>query len=127
MKLEKNMKKFMTDIGGTCSNWNWAWSYVNEDAKEVYMPVWDVFDKGTRGCVLKPIWNTETSRKKPGYKLMLEHIRLVVEEGYKLKVYTQVLDKARSEHPRAVRKGFYRDMTPARLIEQDGEWFAVRD
>ena len=79
-------KQFIESQGATCKNWTWSWSFINEAEKFIIFGAWDVYDDGDMTLILSEDW--EISRRggrQPGYPQSREHIRLIEEEGYKLK------------------------------------------
>jgi 5-methylcytosine-specific restriction protein A len=81
-------KKFIESHGATCSNWNWSWSFINEKEKVIIFGAWDLYTEGNLSLILSDTWTKNSKGKKPaGYEQSKEHIRLVNEEGYKLKTF----------------------------------------
>lgn len=111
----KNRKKFIESVGGTCQNWNWSWSFVNHAEKFVIFGLWDIH---TDGLILNSNW------KGPGRKQSLEHVRLISEEGYKLKVFPMRYD--RTEEGKPMIKSFDPVLIDKVLASNEsGCWYAV--
>lgn len=110
----KNRKQFIESVGATCKNWNWSWSFVNHDKKFVIFGLWDVHQDG---LILDGKW-TGPSRKQS-----LEHVRLIIEEGYKLKIFP--MEFTRTEEGRAKIKSFEPVLIDKVLIKGSGRWYAV--
>ncbi len=81
--------KFIESHGATCKNPSWSWSFINEKDKLIIFGTWEEYIKGNRFLLLSEDWefNKETNRKKAGYPQSREHIRLIEEEGYTLKIF----------------------------------------
>lgn len=89
-------KSFIESHGATCNNWSWSWSFVNHKRKFVVFGVWTELVNGDAQTILGEDWRiSEKSRVKPGYPQAIEHIRLVEEEGYRLKTF--VMEHAENE------------------------------
>src|ERR1017187_6090871 len=86
-----NRKQFIESVGGTCRNWTWSWSFINEGERTVIFGQWDIHQSGAKGLILSEDW--KTSRKgfsQPGYSQAREHVGLVEEKGYQLKTFPMV-------------------------------------
>ena len=81
-------KQFIESNGATCKNWNWSWSFINENEKTIIFGAWDFAETGHMAMIFSHDWKfSDKNRKNAGYDQSLEHIRLVEEEGYKLKTF----------------------------------------
>lgn len=81
-------KQFIESQGATCSNWSWSWSFVNHKRKFVIFGVWRDHVKGDIQTILGESWRiSDKERVKAGYTQAVEHIRLVEENGYRLKTF----------------------------------------
>jgi len=71
-------KKFIESVGGSCDNWYWSWSFVNHEKNFVIFGMWSdqsgdlIFDSKWKGL---------------GHNQSVEHIRLVEQNGYALKIF----------------------------------------
>lgn len=109
-------KKFIKSVGATCKNWNWSWSFVNHDQRFVIFGLWDVHKDGL-------IFDTEW--RGPGRSQSLEHIRLVEEEGYKLKTFP--MQYSEKSDGTAKIKSFDPVLEEKFLVGVSGCWYALGD
>ncbi|MEQ9261356.1 MAG: HNH endonuclease [Roseovarius sp.] len=79
-------KAFIERYGGTCANWNWSWSFVNNTTKVVFFGAWDAHESGEKQTILHDDWEYRGGRRAPGYKQALEHLNLV-KNGYALMTF----------------------------------------
>ncbi|MDP3536130.1 MAG: HNH endonuclease [Halomonas sp.] len=107
-------KKFIESKGATCKNWNWSWSFVNHAEKFVIFGLWDVHDDG---LILDEKWSG------PSKSQSMEHVRLVSEEGYQLKIFP--MEFTTTDEGRAKIKGFEPVLIDKQLIKGSGKWYAV--
>jgi len=107
-------KKFIESVGATCKNWNWSWSFVNHDEKFVVFGLWDVHEDG---LILDEKWSG------PSRVQSLEHVQLVSEEGYQLKIFP--MEFTTTEEGRAKIKGFEPVLIDKQLVKGSGKWYAV--
>ena len=123
-----NRKQFVESQGGTCSNWTWSWSFVNDAERFVIFGVWDVHDEGDTALILSEDWEiSRRGRKQPGYTQSREHIRLIEEDGYELKTFPMEYtpsDEYDDEAPSKI-KGFTPALTDKSLIQIDNCWYAT--
>ena len=82
-----NRKQFIESQGATCKNWNWSWSFVNHEEKIVIFGAWDSDTDGSVSLILGEWKVNYAGRKLAGYPQAREHIRLVEDEGYALKIF----------------------------------------
>ena len=121
-------KQFIEAHGATCANWQWSWSFVNEDEQFVIFGAWDKDTDGSTSLILEESWErTAKGRKNAGYSQSREHVRLVEEEGYALKTFPILYsDERRDERGRgpAKIKGFVPELTPKVLRRVGSQWYA---
>ncbi|MFM2344994.1 MAG: hypothetical protein RLZZ210_1606 [Pseudomonadota bacterium] len=79
-----NRKHFIELQGATCRNWRWSWSFINKEEKVIIFGAWDTNTNNQGALILEPNWNKKGCH---GYNQSREHIRLIEEEGYKLKIF----------------------------------------
>lgn len=83
-----NRKQFIESLGATCDNWTWSWSFVNHKDRVVIFGAWDTHTNGNMALIFSEEWKINSKgRKPPGYDQSLGHIRLIEQEGYKLKTF----------------------------------------
>jgi 5-methylcytosine-specific restriction protein A len=86
-----NRKQFIEANGGTCRNWRWSWFFVNEADRTIFFGAWDIHQVGDKAMILSEDWQfSRGGRKQPAYSESREHVRLVEEEGYRLKTLPMV-------------------------------------
>ena len=125
-----NRKQFIEQQGATCRNWNWSWSFVNHEERFVICGAWDVHDEAGRGLIFSEEWALKHNGKRsPSWPKSREHIRLVEEEGYKLKVFKMIKAPEDPENPGGPWK--IADFTPRlehRNLQRIGDdWFSVSE
>ena len=123
-----NRKQFIESHGATCKNWNWSWSFINESDKIVIFGAWDRFTQGKTAMILTEDWRiNRAGRKSPGYDQSREHIRLVEEEGYRLKTfpmkYSEELEGDDGTGPGKI-GGFTSVITEKTLTRVGNAWYA---
>jgi len=126
--LTMNRKQFIESKGATCDNWNWSWSFINEADRFVVFGSWDRYDDGEQALIFSTDWENYNGRKSSGYKQSREHLRLLEDEGYKLKTFTMIYSEEKQdeagEGPATIS-----DFTPVlidkELIRRGNNWFAV--
>lgn len=114
MKLSR--KQFVLSQGATCQNWQWSWSFINKSKKLIIFGLWDT---NPDGLIFSKQW------KGSGSKQSIEHIRLIEEEGYKLKTFIMEYGETSTGKPKI--KNIEPKLTPKVLINKKGKWFAVND
>jgi len=73
-----NRKNFIESQGATCHNWQWSWSFINENEKVIIFGAWDLFTEGNTSLIFSEDWQAYSGgRKAPGYNQSREHIRLI--------------------------------------------------
>ena len=90
MKFNTKMsrKQFIESKGATCRNWQWSWGFVNHSDKFVIFGAWDKHQDSKGYVILGTEWKiSHKGRKQPAYSSAREYIRLIEEEGYKLKIF----------------------------------------
>lgn len=124
-------REFIESVGGTCSNWQWSWSFVNHAKRFVIFGAWDRNTKGRRSMILSESWMMNNrGRRNPGYQQSRDHIRLVEEEGYKLKTFPMEYSNARQNDDGigpATIGGFTPELTERTLTKIGNAWYASDD
>ena len=127
MAKKLSRKKFIKSKGGTCDNWYWSWSFINDLQKEIIFGVWeDNQDEIVRDKIkiFSEKWKYSKGKKQSGYKQSRKHIRLIEEEGYTLKTFLMKNSDGIGNGPRKI-KNFEPKLTGKKLMKEDGAWFAV--
>ncbi len=122
-------KKFIEAEGATCRNWNWSWSFINEQKKLVIFGAWDIEMQPDGSCVILDERDERgaTGRKRPGYTQALEHICLVESGSYKLMTFPMTHGrKGEGGVGPGTIKRFVPQLTPKTLTkDKDGtKWYA---
>lgn len=123
-----NRKQFMQSLGASCSNWNWSWSFVNHEEKFVVFGYSEKDSDGNRLKIFSNGWEFgPDDKKKRAYSQSMNHIRLVKDEGYQLKVfkleYETILNK--KGYPVESIKSFEKVLHDKDLVKDGGDWFAI--
>jgi len=124
-----NRKKFIESHGATCSNWTWSWSFINEKEKTIIFGAWDLYTKGNLSLILSDSWLKNKKGKKPaGYGQSKEHIRLVEEEGYKLKIFVMKHSPVNDESDEPPTIESFEEVLKDRILKRiDNGWYASDD
>ena len=126
-----NRKQFIESQGATCRNWRGSWSFINEKEKVIIFGAWDLHTEGNTSLILSEDWQTSRKgRKQPAYEQSREHIRLIEEEGYKLKTFPMKYSDANKDEegigPAKI-EGFEPKLTEKSLKRVGGNWYASDD
>ncbi|MDR6742034.1 5-methylcytosine-specific restriction protein A [Herbaspirillum sp. 1173] len=126
-----NRKKFILSNGAVCDNWTWSWSFVNHNEKFIIFGAWDTNTKENGALIFSEKWQRKRNgSKRSAYPQSREHIRLIEEEGYSLKVFRIIFSDEKQnmdgEGPSTI-KGFERVLTDKLLRKVEGDWYAVDD
>ena len=123
-----NRKTFIESTGATCKNWNWSWSFVNNEDKFVVFGVWEDNFKSDLSLILDPSWKkSRKGRLQNGYTQAVEHIDLVRHKGYKLKIYKMIKDhnyEDDSESKPSKIKKFDPNLLDRQLKRINKKWYA---
>jgi 5-methylcytosine-specific restriction protein A len=123
-------KEFIEANGATCKNWTWSWSFVNHEEKFIIFGAWDIHWDPVLGnrkiAILSKDWErSEKGRRQPGYAQALEHIRLVEEEGYRLKIFNMNFARLDEQDAPAKIEDFEPKLYDRDLKRQGSVWYAV--
>ena len=124
----RRRKQFIESVGGTCRNWTWSWSFINEQDKVIIFGAWDRHTEGNTSLILAESWKTnQRGRKQPAYEQSREHIRLIEEKGYQLKTFPIIYSDANKDEngigPSKI-KGFTPELTIKSLKKVGSNWYA---
>lgn len=122
-----NRRQFIESNGATCKNWQWSWSFINKLERFIIFGAWDSDTKGKTTRIFSEEWATPRGHKQAGYDQSREHIRLIEEEGYRLKTFPMMRadngdDDGRTKRPRI--KGFISALTERKLTRVGPNWYA---
>jgi len=117
-------KKFIESNGATCRNWHWSWSFINQKKKTIIFGAWQHETNRRFSLVLREKWQySPKGRKQTGYSQSREHIRLIEEKGYKLKIFTMIISNE-NIFPAKI-KHFIPELSEKKLIKRGKEWRAI--
>jgi 5-methylcytosine-specific restriction enzyme A len=120
-------RQFIESQGATCKNWQWSWSFINESERFVIFGAWDRDTRGRTTRIFSEDWASPRGRKQPGYAQSREHIRLIEEEGYRLKTFPMKRGDLADDDGRAKRTkigGFTEELTERTLTRVGKNWYA---
>lgn len=120
-----NRKQFIQHNGATCSNWNWSWSFINEEKKFIIFGEWEHHHDGAKGLIFSENWEFRNGRRQKGYNQSREHIQLIQEGGYKLMTFPMTAEDPSAGDLEPTRiKDFERELTEKNLIQVGNSWYA---
>lgn len=119
-------KTFIESTGATCKNWQWSWSFINHERKEVLFGVSYEHEIGEQQLILSPEWQlNKLERPNNGYGQALEHITYIESNGYRLRTYRQS-EVRHNPITGAVKIAFIDPFLEDRLLLKKGDgWYAV--
>lgn len=117
-----NRKTFIKSQDASCRNWQWSWSFINEKEKIIIFGIWDIH---LDGLIFSEEWAQDSNGiKNKGYKQSREHIRLIEEEGYKLKTFPMKLFDARGNRNRPQIESIEPVLSSKFLKKEGINWYA---
>ena len=121
-------KKFIESNGATCANWTWSWSFVNDDQRYVIFGAWDIHMEGENALILSTDWEyNKNGHKQAAYNQAVEHLRLVEDQGYDLKIFKMTYsteNKDDSGYGPAKIDGFEPVLIDRVLRKSGNNWYA---
>lgn len=123
MPKKLSRKQFMKEQGATCRNWRSSYSFVNVDQSVVIFGAWEDYISEGKSLILSNKW-ISGNKPSPGYKESREHLRLIEEEQYSLKIFKMINSDNTGNGPRKIRK-IEQKLYEKKLDYKDGEWFAI--
>jgi 5-methylcytosine-specific restriction protein A len=121
-------KQFIESNGATCDNWNWSWSFINRRERFVIFGVWEEWkDALEEGKIFSEDWEFNAKgRKSKGYNQSREHIRLIEEEGFRLKTFLmQAQEDTWKEGVVPKIKSITQQLTERMLKRIGNSWYAT--
>lgn len=116
-------KQFIENLGATCANWNWSWSFINEPKKEIIFGVWDDRAIGDHWLIFTYDWERkENGQKNKGFQQSREHLSLIENQGYNLFVFRMF--PVEGSDPIRI-KDFERRLLPKKLMRRGNDWYAT--
>lgn len=123
-------KQFIQGFGATTNNWQNSWSFVNHLEKFVIFGAWDTHTIADASEIISESWAVKSNGHKHGsYDRSREHIRLVEEEGYDLKIFMmENSDELQDDDGNGPAKiaSFEPILYNASLENADGRWIAIK-
>jgi 5-methylcytosine-specific restriction protein A len=126
-RVRTSRRAFIESQGATCANWNWSWSFVNTERRQVIFGAWTHHSDEDTCLILDDAWEVRRERKQPGYSQAREHIRLIEDERYELltfPIYIADLPEGSDEGPAQIRD-FTPVLTSRRLVRIGARWFGA--
>lgn len=123
-----NRKQFIQSIGATCSNWNWSWSFVNHDKRFVVFGYSENDSNEDQFKIFSEDWEFgHDGKKKRAYSPALEHIDLIQNKGYQLKVFKLEYETIKNNKGFQVEsiKSFEHEVHDKKLTKNKRDWFAL--
>ena len=119
-------KAFIQSLGATCKNWQWSWSFVNNEKRFVIFGEWQGRSDRKPGLIFSSDWEIRNGKQNKGFRQGLEHIRLVEEEGFKLFTFAMIADEANEVTEGRVRiKSFTRTAIEKTLVSKQDGWYVA--
>ena len=116
---------FIESLGATCKNWQWSWSFVNNEKKFVIFGEWLGRSDRKPGLIFSNDWEIRNGRENRGFRQGLEHIRLIIEEGYKLLTFPMIANEKDEKSQGRVRiEKFICKVTEKTLLKKGDGWYA---
>lgn len=114
----------MMSHGATCKNWNWSWSFINEEKRQIYIGAWEGDEVGSHSLIFSENWRINgKGRKNNAYGQTSEHLSLVEHEEYSLFIFKM---KARfTEEGQIKISSFENKLIQKGLNRRNGNWYAI--
>ena len=123
----KSRKQFIQSQGASCINWQWSWSFINQEKRSIIFGEWRQRPDRLSHLIFSEDWEFRNGNIQRGYNQSREHIRLLEEEGYKL--FTFLMDAKEpsdsSNEPVTI-KGFEPRLIEKKLKRDGKNWFAIQ-
>ncbi len=129
--MQLSRKKFIESNGATCRNWTWSWSFINEQQKVIIFGAWDIKTESSTSLIFSEDWRiSDKGRSQAAYPQSREHLRLIEEEGYQLKIFPLIHSNDNKnvdgEGPAKI-GGFIEELTVKSLKRIGKNWYASDD
>lgn len=121
-------KTFIDSVGATCKNWQWSWSFINQEERFIVFGAWDRNIEGRKVLIFSDDWQFNAhGKKQSGYQQSREHIRLIEEEGYRLMTFPMKYSDERKDED-GIGPAKIEDFTPVlserKLTKIGNAWYA---
>ncbi len=130
--------EFLKNQGFTCGSkqgvepWQQSWSFVNTNKRLVAFGAWvpdlstNHHEKKLEILSTKKESHNSKVRRKFGYTQAIKHIKLIEQEGYKLKIFLQ--ERKTNQSGSSVKiKRFQRKLIDKKLEKNGKDWYAVEE
>lgn len=118
-------KKFIQSHGATCLNWNWSWSFINEEKKQIIFGVWFDRTEDIDWEIFSEKWEyNEKGQKSKGFNQSLEHLKLIEKKNYKLYVFKMFSDSSNKSEIVKISR-FENNLIEKQLIKKGTSWYAI--
>lgn len=129
-RILASRKAFIQALGATCKNWQWSWSFIHEEKKQIIFGAWDRQRSGQKVKIFSEDWATSSKGKKnAGFKQSREHIRLIEEGLYKLMTFPMKYSDDRKDEygigPAKI-ESFEPNLSENTLTKIGNSWYASR-
>ena len=129
-KVLVSRKTYIQSLGATCKNWQWSWSFIHQEKKQIIFGAWDRQKTGQKVKIFSEEWEKSSRGKKnAGYQQSREHIQLVEEGKYKLMTFPmKYSDDRKDEHGVGPAKidSFEQVLSENMLIKIGNSWYASK-
>ncbi len=117
-----NKKAFILKQGASCDNKAWrCWSFINKAKRFVIFGAWDYNIDTNKTLILDEDCRMKNGHRFGPMKLSKEHLKLVHEEEYRLKIFIMFpYDNGKSGM-----KDFDTELTEKKLQKEGNKWYAV--
>ena len=123
----KSRKQFIQSQGASCVNWQWSWSFINQEKRSIIFGEWRERPDRLSHLIFSEDWEFRNGIRNRGYNQSREHIRLIEEEEFKL--FTFLMDAEEpsdsSNEPVSI-KGFEPRLIEKNLKRDGKNWFAIQ-
>ena len=117
--------KFANNHGAICSNYRYAWSYINEDEKFIIFGAWEHTKVEYGHLIFSKSWERdENGRKKNAYSPSFAHIERIIEDGFKLFVFSQKAVPGTENGPAEI-ESFKQELEERKLLVVGNDYLAV--
>jgi len=129
-KILASRKAFIQSLGATCKSWQWSWSFIHEEKKQIIFGAWDRQRSGQKVKIFSEEWERSSKGKKnAGFKQSREHIRLIEEGLYTLMTFPmEYSDDRKDEYGIGPAKinSFEPCLTESTLTKIGNSWYASK-
>jgi 5-methylcytosine-specific restriction protein A len=123
----KSRKQFILSQGATCDNWQWSWSFINQEKRSIIFGEWRQRPDRLSHLIFSEDWEFRNGIRNRGYNQSREHIRQIEEEGFKLFTFLMDAEEPSDSATEPVSiKGFEPHLIEKKLKRDGKNWFAIQ-